>query len=97
MGDNVYVVGTFTATSTTETITLNGDSGCYMSAAIVRNVPPSPTISIQKIGSNLQVTYANGILLQSANVKGPWTTNNVASPYMFTPTGPSMFFRVQSP
>jgi hypothetical protein len=97
MGDNVYVVGTFTATSTTETITLNGDSGCYMSAAIVRNVPPSPTISIQKIGSSLQVTYANGILLQSANVKGPWTTNNVASPYMFTPTGPSMFFRVQSP
>jgi len=100
MGDNVYVVGTFTATNTTQIIALDGNSGCYMSAVIVRNAPsilPTPTLGIQWAGSNLQVSYTNGILLQATSLTGPWTTNNTASPYTFTPTGASMFFRTQAP
>jgi hypothetical protein len=96
MGDNVYVVGTFLATNTTETVALNGDSGCYMSCVIVRTVPPTPTLSIQKVGSSLQVNFT-GTLLQATKVTGPWTTNNTTSPYSFTPSGGSMYFRALSP
>jgi len=98
MGGNVYVVGTFTATNTTAVINENcANNNGYISAVIVRTVPPAPMISIQKVGSNVQVTYSNGILEQATSVKGPWTTNNTASPYIFTPNGTSQFFRAQSP
>jgi hypothetical protein len=93
MGDNVYVVGTFVATNSTETIGLEGDSGCYMTCVIVRNAMLAPTVSIQKVGSSVQVTYANGVLEQATNVKGPWTTNSTPSPYTLPPTGTSVFFR----
>jgi hypothetical protein len=98
MGDNVYVVGTFTATNTTQQVNLTGGS-TYMCCAIVRNVPPTPTISIVKVGSNLQVTYANGILLQTTNLANPlsWTTNSATSPYTFAPSGTRMFFRARTP
>jgi hypothetical protein len=96
MGGNVYAVGTFTATNTTAVISENcANNNGYLSAVIVRTVPPSPMISIQKMGSSVQVTYTNGILEQATSVKGPWTTNNAASPYTFTPNGTSLFFRVQ--
>ena len=98
MGANVYTVGTFTATNTTCSITENeGDTHGYINAVIVRTVPPAPMISIQKVGASVQVTYTNGILEQATSVKGPWTTNNTASPYTFTPNGTSQFFRAQSP
>jgi len=96
MGDDVYVVGTFLATNTTETVALNGDFGCYMTCVIVRTVPPTPTLSIQKVGSSLQVNFT-GTLLQATKVTGSWTTNNTTSPYTFTPSGASMFFRALSP
>jgi hypothetical protein len=103
MGGYDYVVGTFVATNTSMTIqqnlhldsdgtTASGNFSCV----IVRQVTLTPTLSIQQVGSNLQVNFANGLLLQSTNVTGPWTTNNNTSPYIFAPTGPSMFFRAQS-
>jgi hypothetical protein len=95
MGDNDYVVGTFRATNTTETIGLYGDPGCYMVCVIVRNALPPPTISILKLGSSVQVTYTNGVLEQATSVKGPWTTNNAASPYTVTPPTGTMFFRAK--
>jgi hypothetical protein len=98
MGDNVYVVGTFTATNTTQTTVENeADGHGYVTAVIVRQLPLTPTLGIQWVGSNLQVSYTNGILLQATSLTGPWTTNNTASPYTFTPTGASMFFRTQAP
>jgi hypothetical protein len=93
MGDNDYVLGTFMATNSTETIGLYGDSGCYMVCVIVRNALLAPTVSIQKAGSNVQVTYANGVLEQATSVKGPWTTNSAPSPYTLPPAGTSVFFR----
>jgi hypothetical protein len=93
MGDNVYVVGTFRATNSTETLGVNGDFGCYMACVIVRNALLAPTVTIQKVGSSVQVTYANGVLEQATNVKGPWTTNSTPSPYTLPPTGTSVFFR----
>lgn len=101
MGDNVYLVGTFMATNTTQTVILNGDAGLYMSCLVVRYAAaasPKATLGILKVGSTLQVGYTNGILEQATNVQGPWTTNSTPSPYTFTPTsnGPAMFFRALS-
>jgi hypothetical protein len=98
MGDNVYVVGTFVATDTFQAITENeADGHGYMSTVVVRAVSPTPTLSIQRAGSNLQVDYADGILLEATNVTGPWTTNTSTTPYTFAPTGAKRFFRVQAP
>ena len=97
-GDNVYVVGTFIATATTQGIIENmGDGHGYMNGLIVRTLagPPSPTI--QKSGSNLQVSYQIGTLLQATSLKGPWVTNSTGGGTItVSPTG-VMFYRVQIP
>jgi len=95
MGDNVYVVGTFTATNTTQTISLNGDSGCYLCCVIVRALAATP--AIQWSGSNLEVNWDYGTLLEATNLAGPWTTNAATPPYLFNPTNPALFFRTQFP
>lgn len=99
MGTNdVYIIGTFTATNADMTIRqnlLDENSSGNLSGVVVRVL--APPISIQSSGPNLQLTWAYGTLLQATNVTGPWTTNNAASPYTVTPTGPQMFFRVQVP
>jgi hypothetical protein len=66
-----------------------------MCCAIVRNVLPPPGLNIVKVGSNLQLTYTNGVLEQTTNLTGPWTTNVSASPYTFNPAtnGTKMFYR----
>ena len=57
--------------------------------------PPSVTISIQKVGSDVQLSWPQGTLLESTNVSGPWTTNGAASPLLISnPTG-NKYFRVQ--
>ena len=53
------------------------------------------TISIQKVGSQVELQWTGRALLQSASVNGPWTTNISSSPYTFTPSGPQMFYRAQ--
>ena len=98
MGDKVYIIGTFTATNADMTIQQNlldsGGSG-NLSGVVVRIL--APTLGLQPSGSNLQLTWAYGTLLQATNITGPWTTNIATSPYTVTPTGPQMFFRVQVP
>ena len=98
MGDNVYVLGTFIATGSTQAIAQNeADGHGYMSCVIVRHllVPPSPTI--QKSGSNLQVNWQIGSLLQATNLTGPWLTNTDPAPITIAPAAPRQFFRVQVP
>jgi hypothetical protein len=58
-------------------------------------LPPNVTLTIQWVGSNLQLTWSQGTLLQAPSVTGPWTTNNASSPYTVTPSGAGMFYRVQ--
>ena len=52
------------------------------------------TISIQKVGSQLQVQWTGGLLEQASSLNGSWTTNASLSPYTFIPTGSGQFFRV---
>jgi hypothetical protein len=53
----------------------------------------SVVLDIQRVGSNVQLTWPQGTLLEAPGVTGPWTTNSAPSPYTFSPTG-TRFFRV---
>ena len=98
MGDNVYVVGTFIATGSTQAITQNeADGHGYMSCVIIRALSAPPSPSIAKSGSNLLVNWQIGSLLEATNLKGPWITNANPAPLTIAPAGSSMFFRVQVP
>lgn len=61
------------------------------------NVPPvNPQISL--VGTNAQISWSMGTLLQSTNISGPWTPNTLAtSPFTIAPTGGSMFYQVVVP
>ncbi len=56
-----------------------------------------PVLAIQRAGSNLQVVWRSGTLLEATNLMGPWLINRAASPYTMTPTNAQMFYRVQFP
>ncbi len=56
---------------------------------------PSVTLTIQKVGSNVQLSWPQGTLLEASNLAGPWTTNTAASPYIVTPTNSANFYRVR--
>ena len=51
-------------------------------------------ISIQRVGSNVELTWTSGTLLEATNVNGPWFTNLNTSPYQFAPTGTQKFYRL---
>jgi hypothetical protein len=52
------------------------------------------SLSIQKLGGNVVLTWPKGKLLEATNLSGPWITNNAASPYTNVPTGLRKFYRV---
>jgi hypothetical protein len=56
---------------------------------------PSVTLTIQKVGANVVLSWPQGTLLEASNVTGPWTTNSASSPYTNGPTAASRFFRVK--
>jgi hypothetical protein len=56
---------------------------------------PPVELQLTHAGSNIQLTWPLGRLLEATSVKGPWTTNSLAvSPYTVTPTGGAEFYRV---
>ena len=57
----------------------------------------SPTLDISRSGSQVQITWSQGVLLQASDLTGPWTTNGAASPFLLTPASGRQFFRVQAP
>jgi hypothetical protein len=55
------------------------------------------TVGVQKLVSGqVQVQWTTGTLLQAPSLLGPWTTNSSPSPYVFTPSAPQMFYKVQT-
>jgi hypothetical protein len=67
-------------------------SNLYNGVGNVANV----SVSIQKMGGNVVLTWPQGMLQEATNITGPWTTNNSAtSPYTNAPTAPRKFYRVQ--
>lgn len=54
------------------------------------------TLGVRYAGSNLQLTWSSGFLLEATNVLGPWTTNlSATSPFIVIPSVPQKFFKVQ--
>jgi hypothetical protein len=52
-------------------------------------------IGIQQSGSNVNLTWPQGTLLESTNLAGPWlAVTNAASSFNIAPTNNSMFYRV---
>jgi hypothetical protein len=55
----------------------------------------SVSMSIQRSGANIIVSWPRGTLLEASQLTGPWTTNTATSPYTTSPTGSMKFYRVQ--
>jgi len=53
------------------------------------------SLSIQRSGDNVMLTWPRGTLLEADQVTGPWSTNNAPSPYTLAPAGPGKFYRLQ--
>jgi hypothetical protein len=52
-------------------------------------------LGYQTMGSNFNLTWPQGTLLQATNVAGPWSrASTAASPCAVVPAGPAMFYRV---
>jgi len=61
----------------------------------LRLIPAAPvTLYIARSGSNLQLNWTNGTLLEANEVTGPWTTNGATPPYLVAPTGNKKLYRV---
>ncbi len=57
--------------------------------------PIDVTLNIEKVGTNLILSWPVGTLLEAPDLTGPWTTNTATSPYTNTPTGPQKFYRLR--
>ena len=55
----------------------------------------SVALNIEKVGSNVRLTWPQGTLLEATSLSGPWTTNVNVSPYTFAPSEAKKFFRVK--
>jgi predicted alpha-1,2-mannosidase len=55
--------------------------------------PPVTLTMIHSGSRNMTLAWSKGVLLQSTNLLGPWTTNAASSPSTFVPTNSEMFFR----
>jgi hypothetical protein len=56
-----------------------------------------PSLTIERTGADIVLTWSAGLLLEADGITGPWTTNAVTSPYTNTPTGAQKFFRAVAP
>jgi hypothetical protein len=94
MGDDVYVIGTFTASNTTEVIQENlpTSNNGNINALVLHALP---TIRMSGSGKSLTLQWGGGTLLEATNLAGPWMTNVNISPYTVMPTNPARFFRVR--
>ena len=100
----VNYTATFTATAATQTVAFVGtdlpgtDNTVFIDNVRITAPPilPPVNMNIQQAGSNLVLSWSSGILLQTTNIAGPWTTNvGATSPYTFAPVARQMFFRAQ--
>ena len=86
VGTNTFVV------SATDTGGLSGTATFTINVLAV-----TPTLSLGRSGSNLVITWTNGLLLEASNLTGPWTTNAASSPYVVVPSSARHFYRTLAP
>jgi len=104
MGDNVFVIGTFTAPPNGASTNVNvviqenlptGPGYGNINALVVRALPPVRLNSQWQAGGQLQLQWSQGTLLEATNLSGPWVTNPGAAPYNLSPTNAQKFFKVR--
>jgi hypothetical protein len=104
MGDNVFVIGTFTAPPNGASTNVNvviqenlptGPGYGNINALVVRALPPVRLNSQWQAGGQLQLQWSQGTLLEATNLNGPWVTNPGAAPYNLSPTNAQKFFKVR--
>jgi hypothetical protein len=62
------------------------------------NVRPGPEMIITRTGSQVRVDWPAGILQETTDITGGWSDSaNQTSPYTFTATGETKFFRLRHP
>ena len=96
-GNNYVVFSQVPVTGSTLTGTwepTNGKSYGSLNGAQLRYLGPAVTIDLRRVGTQLQLEWSQGTLLEATSIMGPWTTNSAPSPYPVTPTGPQKFYRV---
>jgi hypothetical protein len=96
VGDNRTFPGVISSVS----VYLSALSDEQISALYLAGVKSVPQVTLYAApagGANLTLTWSFGILLQSTNLAGPWTTNTATSPYTVSETGSQMFFKVLVP
>ncbi|HWH70331.1 MAG TPA: hypothetical protein VNT26_13175, partial [Candidatus Sulfotelmatobacter sp.] len=65
------------------------------SLTVYGDTPPPVNLQFGLSGSNLRLSWSQGVLLEADAVTGPWTTNTTASsPFTINPTGAKKFYRV---
>jgi hypothetical protein len=72
--------------------------GDNLDVGVIGTVTPVPVLlGFQTIGSQVQLTWSQGTLLEADQVTGPWTTNLALSPFLITSSAPQKFYRLQLP
>ena len=93
---NVYAGGTAFSiahnASSGAVTTYSGDH--VFVASMTAQAAPTSDLNIQRAGSNVQLTWTSGMLLETTNVNGPWSTNLHASPFQLAPSGGQKFYRL---
>ncbi len=83
----------------TQTISVNvplwgGISGFQVVSNATPAARPEGALNIQRVGSEIALTWTSGALLEASSLDGPWITNSQTSPYQFTPSGSQKFYRL---
>jgi hypothetical protein len=91
-----YLTNTFPANFPANWQMQVGSTVTNISGSITVGVVAPVSLSIQKSGANLQISWnpAVGTLLEAPSLTGPWTTNGASSPYVVGPTNAMKFYRV---
>ncbi len=84
---------------------LSSDQGVFVDDVVMDKVPATvpveivgpdlpPSLSIQRVGHDIRLTWSQGTLLEASSLTGAWTTNNASSPYTITNPSGVKFYRL---
>jgi hypothetical protein len=80
-------------------MTTTGNPGSSVNAGAIYQIkslvtPTLPTLTIHRLGAQLQLTWTRGTLLEASEITGPWTAvADAFSPMLLSPTAARKFYR----
>ena len=82
-------------------ITTGGDLNSGARLGVIYQIkslvsPTAPSLSFRRIGVQVELTWARGMLQEAPAINGPWKdVSDVFSPCLLQPTGPGKLFRTR--